>query len=342
MAGPMPGHWRETARASFKGVLVCTVVALAATFVSEHYGGPVLLYALLLGLALHFLGEDPQLKPGIDFCARTLLRAGVALLGLRIGIEQVRALGWGTGLLAGSGVLLAITLGLLLARRLGRPREEGLISGCSVGICGASAALAVASVLPATRENERFTLMAVMGVTLMSTLSMVLYPALVGWAGFTPQQAGVFFGATIHDVAQVVGAGMMLSETGNTAAADSATVVKLFRVLLLLPVVLLVAAWYRRTPAAGAGPGAERPSLVPGFLLVFVAFVVVHSLGWVPATAERWAGVLSRELLVMAIVAAGLKTSLASFRALGWTPVLMLGAETLALAAWVGLVLWGL
>ena len=200
---------------------------------------PVLLYALLFGLAFHFLWDDARLRPGIDFCARTLLRAGVALLGLRIGFDQVLALGWRTGLIALSAVALTIALGLALARWLGRPREEGWIAGCSVGICGASAALAVSSALPPTRENERFTLLAVVGVTLMSTLAMLLYPLLARTVGFSPHQAGVFFGATIHDVAQVVAAGMLLSDAGNTAAADSATVVKLFRVMLLMPVVMV-------------------------------------------------------------------------------------------------------
>lgn len=324
-----------------RGVLVCGVVALAAQFIAGQHGGPVLLYALLFGLAFHFLWDDARLRPGIDFCARTLLRAGVALLGLRIGFDQVLALGWRTGLIALSAVALTIALGLALARWLRRPREEGWIAGCSVGICGASAALAVSSALPPTRENERFTLLAVVGVTLMSTLAMLIYPLLARTVGFSPHQAGVFFGATIHDVAQVVAAGMLLSDAGNTAAADSATVVKLFRVMLLMPVVLLVTLVNRSAPEqllTEEGPRSEVP-LLPGFLLAFVVFMLLHTSGRVPLPVEQGASAASKALLVLAIAAAGIKTHFADLLRLGWVPVIMLGAETLFIALWVGVLL---
>lgn len=325
----------QRARALAPGLLLCGVVALAATFVAEHYGGPQLLYALLIGLAFHFLSRDPTIRPGIDFCGRTLLRAGVALLGLRITVAQVTALGWATGVLALLGVASTIGLGLLLARTLRRPTAEGLVSGCAVGICGASAALAVSSVLPQTKENERFTLLAVVGVTLLSTLAMVVYPLVARLAGMSPAQAGVFFGATIHDVAQVVAAGMMLSEAGNTAAADSATVVKLFRVMLLMPVVLLVALATR--PASVAADAEDEAlaepavPLVPGFLLAFVVFMLLATSGLVPPAVSGPASQASRGLLVVAIAASGVKTSFEDLFKLGWTPVLMLLAET----AWI-------
>ena len=328
------------ARALAPGVLLCGVVALSAAFVAEHYGGPQLLYALLIGLAFHFLSRDAGIRPGIDFCGRTLLRAGVALLGLRITFSQIAALGWGTGLLALAGVASTIGLGLLLARTLRRPVDEGLISGCSVGICGASAALAVSSVLPQTRENERFTLLAVVGVTLMSTLAMVLYPLVANLVGMSAAQAGVFFGATIHDVAQVVAAGMMLSNAGDTAAADSATVVKLFRVMLLMPVVLIVALAMRPT---GTGADSEDETaddkgvpLVPGFLLAFVVCMLLATSGLVPPSAAGAAGQVSRALLVVAIAAAGIKTSFEDLFKLGWTPVLLLLTETIWLALLAG------
>lgn len=335
------GRGWQAARQRCQGVLLCGVVALAAQFIASQYGGPVLLYALLFGLAFNFLSADARLRPGIDFCSRTLLRAGVALLGLRIGFDQVLALGLSNGLIALSAVALTIGLGLVLAHWLGRPTEEGWISGCSVGICGASAALAVSSALPPSRENERFTLLAVVGVTLMSTLAMLLYPLLTGAMGFSPQQAGVFFGATIHDVAQVVAAGTLLSDAGSTAAADSATVVKLFRVMLLMPVVLLVTLVTRSAPKqilTEEGPRSEVP-LVPGFLLAFVIFMLLHTSGQVPPTVEQGASAASRALLVLAIAAAGVKTHFADLFKLGWLPVCMLGAETLFIALWVGMLL---
>jgi uncharacterized integral membrane protein (TIGR00698 family) len=322
-----------------QGVMLCVVMAMAALFMASQHGGPVLLYALLLGLVFHFLWSDIRLQPGIEFCARTLLRAGVALMGLRIGLDQVRALGWASGLLALSGMVLTITLGVWMARWLRRPREEGWISGCAVGVCGVSAALAVSAAMPATRENQRFTLLAVVGVTVMSTLAMLVYPAVVQVMGLAPQAAGVFFGASIHDVAQVVAAGMLMAEGGSSVAADNATVVKLFRVMLLMPVVLLVTWAFRaeRNQAnASAQDLAKRPPWVPGFLMVFGVFMVVQTLGWVPPAVESVAAKTSQVLLVLAIVAAGIKTSVADLFKLGWTPVVILGAETLFLAIWVG------
>lgn len=322
-------------RSALPGLLLCGVIALAATFVSEHYGGPQLLYALLIGLAFHFLSRDPKISVGLDFCSKTVLRAGVALLGLRITLAQVSALGWRTALLVTLGVASTITLGLLLARWYKRPVAEGLLSGCAVGICGASAALAVSSVLPQTRENERFTLLAVTGVTLMSTLAMVLYPLMAGAIGLSAGQAGIFFGATIHDVAQVVAAGMMLSDSGNTAAADSATVVKLFRIMLLMPVVVLLSLALRTRRGGDVTSASDKPpapALLPGFLLAFIGFMLLATFSLVPAALAQSAGAASRALLVLAIAAAGVKTSFEDLLKLGWTPVLMLLAESVWIA----------
>ena len=289
---------------------------------------------------LNFLARDGGLRPGIDLCSRSELRMGVALLGARISVTQVLALGWRTALLAVAAVVLTILTGLVLARLLGQRRDEGLISGCAVGICGASAALAVASVLPATRENSRFTLVAVMGITVLSTSAMLLYPLLAQWLGMSAAQAGIFFGATIHDVAQVVAAGMLLSQAGNTAAADNAVIVKLLRVLMLLPVVLTIALALRRGrfPLAvsvdEAPPKAQVP-LVPTFLLAFVVLMLLNSSGLIaPALADQ-AAVLSRAFLVVAIAAVALKTDLRDLASVGWRPFALMLGETVVLAALV-------
>lgn len=311
------------------GTLVCVIVALAATFVSEHYGGPQLLYALLIGLSFHFLCANPQIAVGVDFCGRTLLRLGVALLGARISIEQVAHLGWQTAAVIVSAVALTIGCGVLMSRVLKRRIDEGLLSGGAVGICGASAAMAISSVLPASKENERITLLNVVGVTVFSTLAMVVYPFLLRLADLNPIQSGIFLGGTIHDVAQVVAAGMLL----GPQAADTATVVKLFRVLLLLPIVFLISLGYR-----GRGPaqdGAKAVPMVPSFLLAFVALIVVASTGILPPVFVSGASDASRWLLVIAIAAAGIKTSFEDLLQLGWRPIAMLAVETLFIALFV-------
>jgi uncharacterized integral membrane protein (TIGR00698 family) len=320
------------------GVTVCGVIALASTFVSEHFGGPQLLYALLMGLSFHFLVTNPQLSPGIGFCGRTVLRFGVALLGARITLSQVANLGIGTAVLITLALVLTIICGCLLARWLGCSREQGILSGGAVAICGASAAMALSSVLPQTKENERFTLLTVVGVTVLSTVAMVLYPFAIKLIGLPTAQAGIVLGGTIHDVAQVVAAGMML----GPVAGDIATVVKLFRVMLLMPVVVLVAMLYRQHPDTQTSD--ESVPLVPGFLIAFVVLVLLSSVGVLAPEAVRLASDASRWMLVTAIAAAGIKTSFEDLLKLGWQPVFMLVGETvcIGLLVCIGVMVWRL
>ena len=296
---------------------------------SEHYGGPQLLYALLMGLAFHFLHGNPKTALGINFCGRTVLRCGVALLGARITFSQISKLGAETALTVVAAVGLTILLGVLLARWLGTSREQGLLTGGAVAICGASAVLAVSSVLPQTKENERFTLLAVLGVTVMSTLAMVLYPLGLQLLGATPGQAGIVLGGSIHDVAQVVAAGMML----GPEAGDTATVVKLFRVMLLMPVVLVIAVLYRKHADVNA-PETDVP-LIPGFLIAFIVLVILSSQGVFAKATVQIASDASRWMLVIAIAAAGVKTSFEDLLTLGWKPVALLLGETVFILAFI-------
>jgi len=319
--------WTPAAlRRNWPGIAISGVIALAASFVSLSYGGPQLLYALFFGLAFHFLSQDPKCRPGIEFCSKTLLRTGVALLGARITFEQIASLGLASIVMVIGGVFLTILSGLALARYLKRPAAEGLLSGGAVGICGASAALAISAVLPQTRENERFTLLAVVGVTTLSTLAMVIYPLLVNVFGLDATQAGIFIGGSIHDVAQVVGAGYLIS----SHAGDVATIVKLTRVACLVPVVLAISIAFN---SRARQTEINLPPLVPFFLIGFLWLLLANSFHFIPSQIANWVGVLSRACLVTAIAALGVKTSFHSLASLGWQPVIMLVAETLWLAA---------
>lgn len=326
--------WRPTAlRRNWPGAAVAIAVALAASFVSTTYGGPRLLYALFFGLAFHFLAEDANCKPGIEFCSKTLLRTGVALLGARITLEQIGSLGAAPIVIVVCAVLLTIGFGCLLSRWLKRPLPEGVISGGSVGICGASAALAISAVLPQTRENERFTLLTVVGVTTLSTLAMVVYPLIVKLVGLDAAAAGVFIGGTIHDVAQVVGAGYLISNE----AGDVATFVKLTRVACLVPVVIGLSIAFKTR--AGTTE-FDLPPVVPFFLIGFVWLMLANSLGYVPVAVASALADASQACLVVAIAALGVKTSFKSLASLGWGPVFMLVAETVWIACFVLGALW--
>ncbi|WP_234250317.1 YeiH family protein [Billgrantia desiderata] len=311
------------------GVLICITVALAATFIADHYGGPTLLYALLFGMALHFLSEEGRSVAGIEFAARPILRFGVALLGVRITVEQVTSLGSGPIVIVVAGVVLTILMGVLLARLMGLHREIGLLTGGAVAICGASAALALSAVMPKNDNSERNTILTVVGVTTLSTAAMVIYPLITSVLSFTDQQAGVFLGGTIHDVAQVVGAGYMISEE----AGDVSTFVKLMRVAMLVPVVICFILLFRKSERSEV---QSRTPKLPGFLVAFVLLVIINSLGVIPASVGDSMTDLSRWCLVTAIAALGIKTSFQKLAVVGWKPVILMLAETLFL---LGLVL---
>lgn len=321
------------------GTLLAGVVAMAATLVSTLHGGPQLLYALFFGVAFHYLSTDPKTRPGIEFCSRNVLRLGVGLLGARITASQIAGLGWSTAAIVIIAVVSTLLVGYFLGKRLGLERAQSVLSGGSVAICGASAALAISSVLPRTKESERFTLMVVVTVTVLSTVAMVVYPLIARAFGLPPELAGLFLGGTIHDVAQVVGAGYMIDHP----TGDYATIVKLFRVSMLAVVVVVVSAMFKtereqaeRIIAANGGNAvAKKQPLVPWFLWVFVILVAINSLGFVPAEVGKCLSDFSRLCLVVAIAALGIKTSFQQLAKAGWRPFTLLLVETVWMAAFV-------
>ena len=315
------------------GLLVTALVAMAAAFLGSHYKGSMLLFALLLGLALHFISEDTRCAAGIQFASSTVLRLGVALLGLRLTIDHVVTLGWQTVVALLVAVSLTIALGLLLARVFKVDSSLGVLIGGATAICGASAALAISSVLPKNENLERDTTLTVVGVTTLSTVAMVVYPLITQWLGFDAVMAGQFIGATIHDVAQVVGAGYSLSPE----AGDAATITKLMRVAFLMPVLVVISLVVRQKLAHSAQAGAaSKTPLLPWFTVAFVLLMLVNSTGWVPAEVQTGASTLSQAFLVLAIAGVGLKTSLQDVTRLGWRPVVMIFLVTLGLAFLTG------
>ena len=318
------------------GFMVSLIVAAAASFLSEHYGAPVMLFALLLGMALNFLAADSICKPGIEFTARTVLRIGVALLGMRITLEQIVAMGWKPVALVVTLVVVTILVSVVAAKAMGFQRLFGMLTGGATAICGASAALALAAALPNHPQKERATLFTVIGVSALSTMAMIVYPMIANWLELSPQMAGVFLGATIHDVAQVVGAGYSMS----TETGDTATVVKLMRVAMLLPVIVCAA---MITRMQGADPTGKRPPLLPWFAVGFLILACINSTGWVVPAVQNFTNELSRWSLVVAISALGMKTQLKELAAVGIKPILLMLGETIFLVILVLVLMhWGM
>jgi uncharacterized integral membrane protein (TIGR00698 family) len=321
---PKIQHWVRTVA---PGLGIALVLAAAATFLSEHYTAPVMLYALLLGMAFNFLHENERSRPGIEFAGKTVLRIGVALLGMRIGWNQVTALGWEPVVMVIALVALTIAASIAMARAMGFNYLFGFLSGGATAICGASAALALSAALPGHEKKEQATLFTVIGVSALSTLAMIAYPIIAHATGLSNHQAGVFIGATIHDVAQVVGAGYAISPE----AGDTATIVKLLRVAMLLPVILVAGQITR----SRAEPGTSRPPLLPWFVVAFIALVAFNSLVALPSDVTDAGNALSRGCLVTSIAAIGMKTRLGEIVKVGIRPVLLMFAETFLLAVMV-------
>lgn len=320
------------ARLLFPGLLACAVVAAASTFLSEHYGAPVMLFALLLGMAMNFLSGEGPCAAGIEFTARQVLRIGVALLGLRITVGQIAELGWQPLAIVVVSVVLTIGVSMLAARLMGFQTVFGLLSGGATAICGASAALALAAAMPSNHPlKERATLFTVVGVSVLSTVSMIVYPMIAHALGLDQRLAGIFLGATIHDVAQVVGAGYSMSkETG-----DVATFVKLLRVAMLVPVIVFAVMLTRARAGKSHRASGPRPPLLPWFAVAFAVLVAINSTGWLPGAVAKGGSELSRWCLVAAIAGIGMKTQLKELITVGLKPVLLMVGETVFLVVLV-------
>lgn len=319
-----PDLLQASARRLLPGILLSGTVAAAASFLGAHYGAPVMLFALLLGMAFNFLHVETPCRAGVDFAARFVLRLGVGLLGIRIVFEDMAQIGLAGAALIVACVGVTIAVGFLAAPLLGRQWRLALLTGGAVAICGASAAMAIAAVIPANEKTEQNTLFTVMAVTMLSTIAMVIYPLLFQASGFTDLQQGFLMGATIHDVAQVVGAGFSVSD----AAGEMATIVKLFRISLL-PAVLLGILLVVRAPATSKG--RSRIPLLPWFMVMFLALVTVGSFLDVPDAVTGQMELLSRGCLITAIAALGIKTSLKTLAQVGPGALAVVVIETLVL-----------
>ncbi|MEH6648732.1 MAG: putative sulfate exporter family transporter [Motiliproteus sp.] len=323
-------EYRKSLQAFAPGLALCLVVGMAASFVSEHYGGPVILYALLMGMAFNYLSAEGRCMAGIQFSAKSVLRFGIALLGARITVEQLMSLGITPIVIVLVAVPATILFGFFVGRWLKLGRSQSILTGSSVGICGASAALAVAAVLPQDKDAEKNLIFTVICVTALSTVAMVAYPLIVTAFDLSPAASGVFLGATIHDVAQVVGAGYMMSDE----IGDIATFTKLLRVSMLVPAVLIISLIASRWGQVGTD---SKPTgfPLPGFLVAFILIVSLNSGGFIMPEVSSFMVEMSRWCLVVAMVALGMKSSFKELAAMGWRPIILMVAETVFLAVLV-------
>jgi uncharacterized integral membrane protein (TIGR00698 family) len=309
-------------------LLIVLLGTLAAGFLSDRYGAPLTLMALLIGLALNFLSADVRLTPGLAFASRSLLRWGVVLVGVRITFDQILTLG-PFALLAVFGIV-ATTIGItiVLARRFGFNTAFGTLAGGAVAICGASAAMALATTLGEKRVSQAQLTLVLVGISGLSAAAMILFPVIAHVLQLSDLQAGFLMGASIHDVAQALGAGYSYSDR----AGDIAAIVKLTRVALLAPILALVTLLLPRTDSGKPGPG------IPWFVVGFFMLAGVNSFGVIPPVVATGAEMAAIGSLAAAVTATAIRSPLSQLVVTGPRPLVLillatLGAFSLSLIA---------
>jgi uncharacterized integral membrane protein (TIGR00698 family) len=300
----------------FPGLATVAIAAAAATWFSEHYGMPVILAGLLLGLALNFVSAQPKVHAGLDLCGTTGLRWGIVLLGTQVTAMQIGSLGGLAFAALVAIMLITIGAGLLGARLGGQSNYAGWLAGGATAICGASAALAIYALIGRKRlDQSQFTLTLV-GIAMASAIAMAFYPLIAAWLDFTDRQAGFLIGAATHDVAQALGGGYSYSQ----AAGETATIVKLSRVALLAPAVALIGL------AIGSADGGKQGVLaklrLPWFILAFFGLMALNSLISLPPVIAEWGLIASKALLLFAVTATAMRSRLDMLLTQGWRALL--------------------
>ncbi len=321
------------------GLALAGIASLAAAWLSEHYGAPLILMGLLIGLGLNFVGDNKRLKPGLVFASQTLLRIGIVLIGAQVTLAQFGELGL-PAFLALLGIMTgAITAGILAARLLKQDTLFGLLAGGATAICGASAALALWSLIGEKRiDQARFTLVLV-GIFLMSAMALAFYPPIAGILELSDRQAGFLIGASIHDVAQAIGGGFSYSD----AAGEIATIVKLTRVALLAPLIALFAVWLRvRVRSDGVASQSGPRFGIPWFIAGFLVLVLANSFFVFPAVVVDNSRLGSSSLLLISVTATAMNSNMAALMTQGWrsfAPVIAATAAAFLLALGVSMAL---
>lgn len=320
------GHEPRSPRRFLPGLVLVAVTSLAAAWLSDHYGMPMILMGLLLGLALSFAAGEEVTHPGLDIVAREGLRIGIVLLGFQITFGQIAAVGLGA-----FGLLLAImaatfAAGLAGARIWGQSRYAGILAGGATAICGASASLALYAVIGRERLDQAQFAMNLVAVALASAFAMAVYPVIAAQVGLDDRAAGFLIGASIHDVAQAIGGGYSFSDS----AGREATIVKLARVTLLAPAVLLVSLWIGRASEGGTRATPLRRLALPWFIVGFLALVALNSAVAFPADFAAGALSASKGLLLLAVTATALRSRTDLMRTLGWRAFMPVACATLA------------
>lgn len=325
----------ERRASKLHGILLITLFSFAAFYIADfEFVKRLSLSPLIVGIVLGILYANslrnhlPQTwVPGITFCTKFVLRAGIILYGFRLTYQQVMQIGLPAIVIDTIIVLFTIIIGVIFGRLLKMDRDISLLTSTGSAICGAAAVLGAE---PIVRSEPHKTAVAVSTVVIFGTLSMFLYPVLYrsGVFDLTPEQMGLYTGATLHEVAHVAGAGNAMGE----AISDPAVIVKMIRVLLLAPALLVMSIVLARIPAKSAGTTeCRRRVTIPWFAVGFVIVIAFNSLNLLPRETVDTINTFDTFLLTMAMTALGAETSIDKFKKAGSRPFVL----ALILYAWL-------
>jgi len=326
--GKLDQDWKTQLRALLPGLGLTGGIAAVAMLLGRVIGldslNPLLI-AVLLGMGWRqVMGLPSSTQPGVKLAMKRLLRLAVILLGLRLSLAEVMALG-PTGLvIVTTSTLSTFYLTGWLGHKLQVNRRLTQLIAAGTSICGASAVVATNAVVEGSEEDMAY---AIATITGFGTLAMLVYPLVADLLALTPQVFGIWCGASVHEVAQVIATAFQR----GSVSGELATVTKLSRVLLIIPVMLGLG-WQANRSGAMENQ-ASSPLPMPWFVVLFSGLLMINSTGLVPAAIKTPLLSLNQGFLCMALAAMGLETNLARLTQMGMGPIYLAGLSWLFLAA---------
>lgn len=317
----------ETRISMLHGILLIALFACAAFYIGEaQFLKEISFSPMIIGIILGMLYANSLRNnlpdtwvPGIQFCSKKILRLGIILYGFRLTFQDIVNVGV-SGIVV-DAIIVATTIlgGIWIGRLLKMDRDTALLTSVGSGICGAAAVLGAESTI---RTQPYKTAVAVATVVIFGTISMFFYPIAYrsGWLDLTPQEMGIYTGSTLHEVAHAVGAGNAM----GTEVSNVAIIVKMIRVMLLVPVLLVLGFWVARRNSSEAGASSEKGKVsIPWFAIGFLAVIGFNSLNLLPAVFVDAINYVDTFLLTMAMAALGAETSIDKFKKAGAKPFVL-------------------
>ena len=312
------------------GLLVCILAGILAAHISKITMIPVMLLAIIIGLLLHVLNSVSILKDGINWSSRGLLYTGVALMGLRIDLTDLSQVGFMAPLFVILTLITTLLVGYAIARALGQSKDFSILMSGAVGICGVSAAAAICSALEDNPLRDAQLAITIAGITVLSTLAMLLYPFISNALNLNILESGIFMGGGIHNVSQAVGAGYAVSNE----AGDLAVIFKLIRVSMLLPVIIIISlVWGKSSSTPHPNVRSKLKASTPPFLIVFCLLALLSCLNIVPDLAKNAGNISAYWALIVSLVAIGIKTDTKLVMKVGTKPLTIMTLTTAFMGA---------